>query len=405
MNHKKRIKLLLLGLLGTIIIGQFIYLVLMPENVITASGYQNSEIVSFAEDVMKTCMQDKHHPSCYDREIPKLMKKISMENAFNVTKLIQKKDTSYLYCHVLGHKLSAVEVRKDPENWKNVMTRCPVGVCANGCHHGVLQEHFRSEYLTDAQITAAMPDLKEICEEKPNWRLTGFEQANCYHGLGHLTMFLTNGDMKKAVQVCDQTAKKDDGRDLSSVCYDGLFMQLFQPVEPEDIALAEGKIPTKEQLTTYCSGFIDQTKQESCWIQGWILYKDEIEKPEGLVTFCETGEPLARESKCYDALFHVIAQTNQMDSQKLQSFCAAMPQQKRGSCFANVASAMIDAEFDLIDDAISICAYAYTTLANDECYTWLADYASYNYQTDSQQFETLCNGLPSQWKKKCLAKQ
>ena len=59
--------------------------------------------------------QESYAPS-QDKEILKLMDEgYSMEQAFAVTQVVQEKDPSYQYCHVLGHYLAAKETQKDPE--------------------------------------------------------------------------------------------------------------------------------------------------------------------------------------------------------------------------------------------------------------------------------------------------
>jgi len=105
----------------------------------------NQALQKYADDVLAKCQSETYSPGCYDREIPKLMDYISMEDAFKVTSIVQGEDKTYTYCHVLGHKLAAREIDKDPSKWKEVVTRCPSGICSNGCIHGGFQEKFRSE--------------------------------------------------------------------------------------------------------------------------------------------------------------------------------------------------------------------------------------------------------------------
>jgi hypothetical protein len=204
----------------------------------TNKDSQNLDLL--AEQVLLKCREAKDKPSCYDREIPLLMDTISMEEAFSVTARIQSQDRSYSYCHVLGHKLSAKETRKHPDAWKDVITRCPFGMCSNGCTHGAFQERFRVEdTLTDPEIENLKGELSTVCEARGDWKPTGMEQATCYHALGHLTMYLTGADMKKAVSLCKDISRKSDGRNFENVCFDGVFMQMFQPLELYSVAYVQ----------------------------------------------------------------------------------------------------------------------------------------------------------------------
>ncbi len=81
------------------------------------------ELKAFAGQVAEKCSREKYKQGCYETEVPKLMDAISMEQAFEVVRLIQEKDPSYGYCHVLGHKLSARETAKDPSKRKEYITR------------------------------------------------------------------------------------------------------------------------------------------------------------------------------------------------------------------------------------------------------------------------------------------
>ncbi|MEK9194987.1 MAG: hypothetical protein AAB975_01310, partial [Patescibacteria group bacterium] len=61
----------------------------------------------YADAVVVTCASSDYRPGCYDKEIPKFMDVLSMEDVFKVTALVQQKDSGYWYCHVLGHNLSS----------------------------------------------------------------------------------------------------------------------------------------------------------------------------------------------------------------------------------------------------------------------------------------------------------
>ncbi len=49
-----------------------------------------------------------------------LVGKISMEDTFRVTKIVQELDPAYTYCHVLAHKLSFAESQRKQDDWKEI---------------------------------------------------------------------------------------------------------------------------------------------------------------------------------------------------------------------------------------------------------------------------------------------
>ena len=58
-------------------------------------GARKRPMAEYAARVIEQCAASSYHEGCYDKEIPKLMDAISMEEAFEVTREVQKKDTAY----------------------------------------------------------------------------------------------------------------------------------------------------------------------------------------------------------------------------------------------------------------------------------------------------------------------
>lgn len=354
-----------------------------------------------ADVVIARCRNESYHPSCYDREIPKLMDSISMEDAFAVTRIVQDKDRSYGFCHVLGHELSGREVKKNPNEWKTVIARCPSGMCSNGCIHGGLQERFRTESLSDTQARQLIPDLQTLCEQKPNWQPTGLERGTCYHALGHLAMYMTSGDIKKSAVLCDEITK-GPGRDFHHVCLDGAFMQIFQPLEPEDFALVKGKQPTQETFDAFCDQFSGEQKG-SCRSEAWPLFANEVKQPQGLVGFCDR-EDAAERDRCYNGMFYVLTVQFQFNTDAMRQFCGELPALRRGQCFAGVASRLIETDYRNVSMAVQFCRDASGYDPSDRCFQEMAAYAGFNFHPGSPEFLDLCNKLPEQWKQKCMMK-
>jgi len=364
---------------------------------------QASMFEKYAAEILDKCSSQSHRPSCYDREVPKLLGDISMEEAFEVTRFIQEKDQGYFYCHVLGHNLSAKETAKNPEKWKDVVARCPSNVCSNGCIHGAFQERFRAEALPDATIEELKPELAGICEKREGWNPTNMERATCYHALGHLTMYMTDANIEKSTGLCEEITALGGSKQLAPICFDGVFMQIFQPLEPEDFALIEGKQPTKEELPSFCQEFEGQRKG-SCWNEGWPLFRGQIMTPEGVVEFCSTLKEPFLQDRCYTAMFYVVPAQLQLDEGRMKHYCSGLPDPQRSQCFANGASRLIETDAKLIEQSASMCEYAANFGAEEQCYQELLFYSTYNFHVGSEDFLALCSALPQMWKSKCLAK-
>ena len=362
-----------------------------------------SNLENHADKVIALCAKANHRPTCYDEAIPQLMNSISMEDAFKVTYLVQNKDRSYVYCHVLAHKLSAAEVIKNPSLWKDVVTRVPSGQCSNGGIHGAFQEKFRGEFFSAAEIEVLKPELDDLCEQRENWTPTGMEQASCYHALGHLTMYITSANIRASIKLCDDLALKKNGRNFKHLCYDGVFMQLFQPLEPEDFSLIKDKEINKEQHISFCNKFTGEVKG-SCWSEGWPLYRDELEKPEGLVNFCSKA-PLLERDRCFMAIIYVMTAIFQLDSEKVLAYCPSLPKEKQGMCFSSAAGRMIEVDYRNIEQAVRLCEESLKYDQENSCFKMLLQYSGYNYKVGSPEFYHVCKTLPKEWGRQCLKKE
>jgi hypothetical protein len=399
----KKGKSLILFLVAAIIIYE-LYILFWHQSAPPKASQKKLE--TLAQEITTKCQKSSYSPTCYETEIPKLMDKpnnLSMEESFKVTALVQDIDTSYSYCHVLGHKLSAKEVQKDPTKWETVVTRCPVGVCSNGCIHGGFQERFREESASDDQIPAIKEELKTVCEKRGSWNPTGLEQASCYHALGHLAMYITKADAKKASSMCDEIAKKADGRDYSQLCYDGVFMQIFQPLEPEDFALIHGIAPTKDNVDNFCASF-DGKRKASCISESWPLFHDQILQPQGIIPFCGREET-SEQGRCINSMIYVLPTQLSFDENKMISYCNNLPTNYQPQCFSNTSTRFIETDYRNIDQSVNICNSAAAEEAKSRCFSELVSFSTYNFTPKSNEAYHLCNSLPGDYKDRCLKLQ
>lgn len=365
---------------------------------------QNSQdINTISKKIFDACQKEPSKQTCYERDIPKLMDTISMVDAFKVVSYVQQMDPSYQYCHTLGHALSAREVQKDPSKWKEVVNMCPRGVCSNGCIHGGFQEKFRDldvlSNMTKKEQESIIEDLKTVCEEKPGWKPTGMEQASCYHALGHLAMYITFADTKEASDICDTISKKSDGRDFTAVCYDGVFMQIYQPLEDEDFALIKGKEVTRDTFLAACNKF-DGQKRGSCISEAWPLFRQDLDNPKNLGLICELEEE-AYKDRCYIGLTWVMTPQLGFDLDKMKAYCKGYPERRRGQCYADVVARLIETDFKNVDRVPGFCAQLEIESEKERCYHELVTYSTFNFPKGSPEAARMCGLMEEPWKTQC----
>lgn len=359
---------------------------------------------SVVQTIVDSCANESHTPTCYDTEIPKLMDDgYSMEQAFEVTRIIQELDPSYQYCHVLGHYLSAKETQKDPENWKDVIARAPLGMCSNGAIHGAFQERFRVSSLELAAQEVMVAELQDICEPRPDWQATGMGVATCKHALGHLTMYATGGEIEDSITLCNRLLGGNNTHMDRQLCYDGAFMQIFQPLEPEDFALIQGKeVETIEAAEKFCGSFSEEYRA-SCVGESWPLYRSLTREPETVTASCKQF-PVGTADfvRCMNGTFYVAMAQSNLSVEWAGDFCAQVPSHVKALCFANSASRLIETDHRNVAKALAVCELAAAAGEGDACYDDLVRYSGFIFKYIDPEFYELCNGMPDRHKTVCL---
>jgi hypothetical protein len=359
-----------------------------------------ARIATVAADVFSRCQKNDPPASCYEREIPKLLDRMSMEDVFTLTRVVQEKDPRFAYCHVLGHEVASAETRKDPSKWKDVVARCPQGTCSNGCLHGALQERFRAESLTDGQITEQIGEIAMVCAPRDGWNPTGIEQASCAHALGHLLMYATDADIQRSVSWCSEIDRVHPASVLR-VCLDGAFMQLYQPLEPEDFELIRGKEVTRQAHEGFCSAFAGTQAWLSCYLEGWPLYLNELQSPSGMDAYCSRVSGDERTS-CIESLTYIMVVQMGFDLSSIRSYCLGL-KSSPATCAAGVATRLLENDNRAIPQAVAWCTEFTDDAIKKKCFDDLSWYASYVYGDGSDGQKKLCALLPQEWRTSCLA--
>lgn len=380
-------------LIPILILGLFIFLTLNLK-----SNFPNSVL---AKKVINRCKNSAVHELCYNVEIPKLMKFLTMEDAFAVTSEIQNNDSDFPYCHVLGHELASIETKKDPSSWRQVIARCPSGVCSNGCVHGAFQEKYKGDVLTGSIFEEAKKEFSSLCEDSESLKLSGLMQGSCYHALGHLLMYVTGADIKKSTSTCDEIAIKKDGKDYSNVCYDGAFMQIFQPLDSDDKALVRNFNLNNQNVWDFCKQF-SGTKRTSCWRESWPLFLNQISKAPGLVSFCSKLDSNARQS-CLNNMFYIMPIQFKFNEQNINSYCLEFDNSLQPKCFAMTASRILEIDKKNTKRSIEYCARL-TKNNREYCFSQIIKDAKFDFLPNSVELNNFCATLPESFRSECKQK-
>lgn len=350
--------------------------------------------------VIAACEQstDNHAP-CYESEVSRLYPALSVPQLFEVIREIRRQDASYQFCHVLAHKIGERVVAEDPDRWIDAIPLNPSdGLCSNGFIHGVVGGRFRAEVLDDATLQKLLPDFRRACEPRARWQPSNLDQAICYHGLGHLYDFITNANIPKALDICTQTTTEQYRR----VCIEGVFMQIYQPLEPDDYLMIEQMPvkPTKDTVRQFCARFRDTPVYEgACLRESWPLHPG-MDDGTGVESFCSNQPNAVEETACYQSATAIIGRQSLGNPEKAASACTQLPEKRQDMCFSTVAQAFLEENRTDASKAIGFCARAGGVLAQ-RCMTWLTTQATFIFGQNESEARAFCAALPDDMKADC----
>ena len=356
-----------------------------------------------AHRIIESCASAKDKPVCYETAVPALYPARPVPHLFDIVRDIRAQDPSYRFCHVLAHEIGEAVVEGNPEAWVEAIALNPKdGMCSNGFIHGVIGGRFRAEVLDEATVEQHLPDFSRACEPRANWRPSPLDQAICYHGTGHLYTFITDAALPQALSLCERTAMSPTG-DFRRVCREGVFMQIFQPLEPDDFFLIERLpvTPTKENARSLCRSYGDTPENEgACLRESWPFFRKEILSGTGIAAFC-AGHPNAKETdNCYESLFSILGRQSLGKPEQVLAACGGVPEERKGMCYSYSARAVLEEDRNDSVEAVGLCLAA-PSAYTDSCLKPLVNSASFMFGEDKGQYRKFCDSLPSSYRSEC----
>lgn len=360
---------------------------------------QSDQRTRIAHALVDECSKAEGDRSlCYEEKVPALFPRLSVDELFDVVRSIRTQDPSYQFCHVLAHKLGERVVAEDPARWIDAIPLNPAdGLCSNGFIHGVVGGRFRAEVLDEETLQRFLPDFRAACEPRGEWSPSDLDRAICYHGLGHLFMFITDADVRRALRVCDAATPAEYRR----VCVEGVFMQIYQPLEPDDLLLIErmAEKPTPESVRAYCARYEEDEYEGACLRESWPFFRERIVQGD-MEAFC-AGQPNGEEeTKCYESSIAILGRMSLSDPARAAESCMALPETRRELCFTIVARTVLEEDRDQGAEAVALCERAPQHIAR-VCLETLAAQTSFFFGGDRARASAFCETLPREVQARC----
>ncbi|HEY4502151.1 MAG TPA: hypothetical protein VJJ20_03765 [Candidatus Paceibacterota bacterium] len=356
---------------------------------------------TMARAVIKECAESATgRAACYEEKVSALYPEYPVPAVFDVVREVRRQDPSYQFCHVLAHKIGERVVAEDPSRWVDAISLNPAdGMCSNGFVHGVVGGRFRAEVLSSTSIEALLPDFTRACEPRATWNPSDLDRAICYHGMGHLYDFITDADVPRALALCSQTTPEEYER----VCIEGVFMQIYQPLEPDDYELINRMAvkPTKETVRIYCASYIDPEYVGACLRESWPFFDEDIRNGTASGEFCAGQPDATRTEYCYQSISSIVGRMSLGDPSKAVAACSNFLPEWRQLCYGYSAEAVLEEDRSNATKAIELCSRAGKVYV-EGCLEYLISHARFLFGDNAQQRSYFCAALPAAIRWQCL---
>ncbi|MDP3685520.1 MAG: hypothetical protein Q8R32_01680 [bacterium] len=276
---------------------------------------------------MAACLQDGGRNTCYKRAAEDFFQRFGLKGTLALFAQNESANEVYARCHEVTHYLSRQEFER-VGSIPLVYASCD-STCHGGCYHGVLEAALAAETNRDA-ADAVADQFPKICGSPADYRQP-LVFNECFHGLGHAAMFVTETDLPRSLQLCD-TLTTDDARER---CYSGVFMENSS----SSTNLDHPSTYIKADDPYFPCNSLDERYRKICYryqsSHFALISRHDWQK---VATLCE-GVPAAYRRECFRTVgTNQVGFTKDMNAWKTN--CERMPPPYQATCVEGVVSSL-----------------------------------------------------------------
>jgi len=212
-------------------------------------------------------------------------------------------------CHFKAHMTAFNEIKQNPDQWEDVLSKYSVSECTGGYLMGVLEgrKAFDPSFKLDSKTSVA------TCKSLEKNSSAKKTEMTCMHTMGHLFLTEKKGDLDQALKICSQVP----GKHISE-CYAGVFMESIYKLNLHAHNLAEigawNSDDVKKQIII-CNSYLGKRTQ-ACWreISHMLVHLTNRDSEE-IHRLCGQAKNLEARDECYihSVAILTLTSTNQQD--------------------------------------------------------------------------------------------
>lgn len=306
-------------------------------------------------DALHKCYDAENPGECLRNSAQQLLAQFTIEDIISAFKKHEASDKIFLdKCHLLAHYLGQ-ELYKESKNIAEVFSRVTPD-CLAGLFHGAVEGYFiENKIAFFSNPDTIKKEVFKICSNEKSFN-SAWDLENCYHGLGHALMFLTENNLPYALELCGATPNSK----LKKTCYDGVFMEnadslngvhLSKYIRPDDdyfpCTIVSG--PYREECYSYALAH---------------RFQGDTNKS---VTICN-GTPIEYRKACFNRIGIHLAMQHIRADEIFKKCGGIMISDFRTECISGAASALASRFGARSPIPFSLCAESSQKTEKKNCY-------------------------------------
>ena len=322
---------------------------------INFSPIKNGEDLSFyIRNQLKLCYEKGGRDGCYKNAAQVLYGQFGLTKTLDLLKTNEEHPEVYARCHEVTHYLSRLEYEKQ-KNISKVYSQCD-STCHGGCYHGTM-EAFLKEKTSDSNFNLNK-QFSSICGRQSDYQKP-LEFNECFHGMGHAAMFVTDMELKQSLKLCDTI----DDQKYKERCYTGVFMENSSSSTSFDHA----SIYIKKDDPFYPCNSLEEKYLSICW-------------------------------QYQSSYFSII---NSQDWQKVADMCLMIPDKYQNQCFRTIGTNQVGftPSLNVMRDD---CRMMPNPNFQNICVAGVISSLSYRFVGDMKKMIDFCSLVDSQNKESCF---
>ncbi|HVZ66868.1 MAG TPA: hypothetical protein VG917_01270 [Patescibacteria group bacterium] len=315
-----------------------------------------NSISDYSKIFINKCSSVSDWRTCYGVEFSNFVRTHEIDSTLSLLNTIEDLDPKTRDCHILAHYISSAVVKKDPKDWKVLLSKVNIIACNYGFIHGSIE----GLSLYDKSFEITPMNIPNICKQISQIRKNNNSDQGCAHIMGHILL------AEKCDESIDTGIKKTVGecsllpQTLQHECFAGVFMESFTrdnlvaECNTEHVAWATDYFASQQELV--CRQYTGNTAS-SCWQEISHIYNALYpNQPDKVFEACNRAPNRTDMVYCYQHAVQSLALYQNADRMYYSSLCSPftnVPNYK--ACYKNVVTSLITASIKLEAKAIDFC--------------------------------------------------